>query len=83
MISEYVKEDQYDHLNNHLTHSCVGNGGKQKGILRKRLHELQKNNVTSQSQDSYCENDKNLYIELEKEKKLRIDLEKSYKQLLT
>lgn len=31
---------------------------------------MQKNNVKSQSQDS-CD-DKNLYIELEKEKKLRV-----------
>lgn len=55
----------------HLIYSCIANNDSNKKTnLRKRLDMMQKNNVKSQSQDSM--DDKNLYIELEKEKKLRV-----------
>lgn len=54
--SLYAKGDRYN-----LAHSCIDNNKSgNKGGLRRRLHEMQKNNVTSQSQDS--NGDKFLYI---------------------
>lgn len=80
--SMYIDEKS-ERDSNQLIYSCIANGNaKTKRSIKYRLDQLQKNNLTSQSQDSGGD-DKNIYIELEKEKKLRVELEKSYKNLLS
>ena len=68
-------------VHHNLAQSCIANNHRSpfKGILKKSLMELQKNNISSQEDDTY---NKQLYLELEKEKKFRKQLEKSYKLLV-
>jgi hypothetical protein len=74
VTSLYTNGEHSETDRSQLVHSLIDNPKSNHKGLKKRLRELQKNNVTSQSQDS-CPDDSHLYLELQKEKKLRMDLE--------